>query len=55
MESSSHKFHIRIISKLGDFYPPASNINDKLYKIHHPQADVGRLYVKREGGGRGLL
>ena len=26
-----------------------------MYKIHHPKADIDRLYVKREGGGRGLL
>ena len=23
--------------------------------MHHPKADVGRLFVKRKGGGRGLL
>jgi hypothetical protein len=28
-----------------------------MYKIHHPKADIliDRLYVKRKGGGRGLL
>ena len=24
-------------------------------KMHHPKADIGRLYVKRKGGGRALL
>jgi hypothetical protein len=23
--------------------------------VHHPKADVGRLFVKRKGGGRRLL
>jgi hypothetical protein len=23
--------------------------------MHHPKADIDRLYVKRKGGGRGLL
>ena len=23
--------------------------------MHHPNADIDRLYVKRKGGGRGLL
>ena len=27
----------------------------KVYKMHHPKADIGRLYVKMKGGGRGLL
>jgi len=26
-----------------------------MYKIHHPKADIDRLYVQRKGGGRGLL
>ena len=26
-----------------------------MYKIYHPKADIDRLYVKRKGGGRGLL
>jgi len=26
-----------------------------MYKMHHPKADIDRLYVKRKGGGRGLL
>jgi len=26
-----------------------------VYKMHHPKADIDRLYVKRKGGGRGLL
>jgi len=26
-----------------------------MYKMHHPKADIGRLYVKRKGGGRGLV
>jgi hypothetical protein len=26
-----------------------------VYKMHHPKADVDKLYVKNEGGGRGLL
>jgi DNA-directed RNA polymerase subunit L len=26
-----------------------------MYKMHHPKADTGRLYVKRKEGGRGLL
>jgi len=25
-----------------------------VYKMNHPKADIDRLYVKREGGGRGL-
>jgi len=24
-----------------------------MYKVHHPKADIDRLYVKRKGGGRG--
>jgi len=24
-----------------------------MYKMHHPKADVSRLYVKRKEGGRG--
>jgi len=24
-------------------------------KMHHPKADIDRIYVKRKGGGRGLL
>jgi hypothetical protein len=27
----------------------------KIYKMHHPKADIDRLYLKKEGGGRGLL
>jgi hypothetical protein len=27
----------------------------KMYKMHHPKADIDRLYVKRKEGGRGLL
>ena len=27
----------------------------KVYKVHHPKADIGRLRVKRKEGGRGLL
>jgi len=27
----------------------------KMYKTHHPKADIDRLYVKRKGGGRGLV
>ena len=27
----------------------------KMYKMHHPKADIDRLYVKRKGGGRGLV
>jgi hypothetical protein len=23
-----------------------------MYKMHHPKADIDRLYVKRKGGGR---
>ena len=28
-----------------------------MYKVHHPKADIDRLYtyVKRKGGGRGLV
>jgi len=26
-----------------------------MYKVHHPKADIDRLYVKRKEGGRGLL
>jgi hypothetical protein len=26
-----------------------------MYKMHHPKADKDRLYVKRKGGGRGLV
>jgi len=26
-----------------------------MYKMHHPKADIDRLYVKRKGGGRGLV
>ena len=26
-----------------------------VYKMHHPKADIDRLYVKRKEGGRGLL
>jgi len=26
-----------------------------MYKMHHPKADIDRLYVKREEGGRGLV
>ena len=26
-----------------------------MYKIHHPQADIDRLFVKSKEGGRGLL
>ena len=26
-----------------------------MYKMHHPKADIDRLYVKRKEGGRGLL
>jgi len=26
-----------------------------LYKMHHRKADIERLYVKRKGGGRGLV
>ena len=25
------------------------------YKMRHPKADIDRLYVKRKGGGRGLV
>jgi predicted GNAT family acetyltransferase len=27
----------------------------RMYKMHEPKADIDRLYVKRKGGGRGLL
>jgi hypothetical protein len=27
----------------------------KMYKMHHPKADIDRLYVKRKGEGRGLV
>jgi DNA-directed RNA polymerase subunit L len=26
-----------------------------VYKVHHPIADIDRLYVKRKEGGRGLV
>jgi len=26
-----------------------------MYKIHHPKADIDRLYVERKEGGRGLV
>ena len=26
-----------------------------IYKMHHPKADIDRLYVKRKEGGRGLV
>jgi len=26
-----------------------------IYKMHHPKADIDRLYAKRKGGGRGLV
>jgi hypothetical protein len=26
-----------------------------MYKMHHPRADIDRLYVKRKEGGRGLV
>ena len=26
-----------------------------MYKMHHPRADIERLYVKRKEGGRGLV
>ena len=26
-----------------------------MYKMHHPKADIDRLYVKRKEGGRGLI
>ena len=26
-----------------------------MYKMHHPEADIDRLYVKRKEGGRGLV
>jgi len=26
-----------------------------MYKVHHPKADIDRLYVKRKEGGRGLV
>jgi hypothetical protein len=26
-----------------------------MYKMHSPKADIDRLYVKRKGGGRGLI
>ena len=26
-----------------------------MYKMHHPSADIDRLYVKRKEGGRGLV
>jgi hypothetical protein len=25
-----------------------------MYEVHHPKADIDRLYVKRKEGGRGL-
>ena len=27
----------------------------KIYKMHHPKADIDRLYVKRKEGGRGMV
>ena len=27
----------------------------KMYKMHHPKADIDRLYVKRKEGERGLV
>ena len=29
-------------------------LGDAMYKMHHPRADIDRLYVKRKGG-RGLV
>jgi len=26
-----------------------------MYKMHHPKADIDRLYVRRKEGGRGLV
>ena len=26
-----------------------------MYKMHHPKADIDRLYVKKKEGGRGLV
>ena len=26
-----------------------------MYKMRHPKADIDKLYVKRKGGGRGLV
>jgi hypothetical protein len=26
-----------------------------MYKMHHPKADIHRLYVKRKAGGKGLV
>ena len=26
-----------------------------MYKVHHPKADIDRLYVKKKGGGRGFV
>ena len=26
-----------------------------MYKVHHPKADIDRLYVKRKEGGTGLV
>jgi len=26
-----------------------------MYKVHHPKADIDRLYVKNKEGGRGLV
>ena len=26
-----------------------------MYKMHHPKADIDRLYIKRKEGGRGLM
>ena len=26
-----------------------------MYKMHHPKVDIDRIYMKRKGGGRGLL
>jgi len=26
-----------------------------MYKMHHPKADIDRLYVNRKGRGRGLV
>jgi hypothetical protein len=27
----------------------------KMFKMHHPNTDIDRLYVKRKEGGRGLV
>jgi len=26
-----------------------------VYQMHHPKADIDRLYIQRKGGGRGLV